>query len=589
MTTTMLLLAVPMMIVAAIAQYQSQSVIREQSLTLNTRLAEAGVEKLETSSAQLDDIYRSIYLNKNFCSYLSNHTRVVSYSQSMNDANLLENIFLSSLSSRSDLYSIIYIDNEGHLTYATRDEGGYYSDYRTCGLSEGYTKLVEHRDGWTGGLRLLPTDTHMPLRNVRSSTPLYVYTAARRIVNTEDSFEPMGVMFITIDLSDLARLADLILPDQSSTVYICNAEGKVIYDSSGKFTAGSLPSNLSAYLDGEAKREVVMNGKGYIMVSAKAEDLDWYVLTLIPEAVYTADAMSVSVAILAAAAIALLIAALVTTFTSGTISQPVEQLAEAMADTGIRHLNRRVKVYGSDEIARLGKSFNTLMDHLNTSIQNEYEMELRQKDAAIRALQAQMNPHFLYNVLQSIASMAVLREIPEIATMSNALGRILRYNIKGATTLATVRDETEHVVNYLSIQKIRFGDRLCYEMDVPEYVMNCKLPRVTLQPMVENAIIHGFERQQETGHISICCWMDEEQLVLEVSDDGKGISPARLKAIRKDLDENEGSVTASIHGIGISNLNARLKLLYGDKGKIEIGSDQDVGTVVRILLPVRRG
>ena len=284
---------------------------------------------------------------------------------------------------------------------------------------------------------------------------------------------------------------------------------------------------------------------------------------------------------------ALILIAVVTAVASGAISRPVEQLAEAMDETQLRHLNQRVTVTGSDEIARLGNSFNTLMDKLELAIYNEYETALQQKNAEIRALQAQMNPHFLYNVLQSMAAMADLHQIPELSVMAAALGKTLRYNISGKEPLVTLRDEIAHAENYLTIQKIRFGDRLHDQVNVPEYVMDHLVPRVSIQPMVENAIIHGFESSGQTGNISISAWEEKRQLIIEVADDGRGIPEDQLAALQAALEENSG--LAENQGIGIQNLNTRLRLLYGAAGTLTIDSEEGTGTVVHIIIPVDGG
>lgn len=193
---------------------------------------------------------------------------------------------------------------------------GFYESYLACGLPETYLAQLEGVDGWEHGLRMLPTQLHIPLRSNRSQPP-YVYTAARKIVNTEKRFEPVGVMFITVDLSDLERLTNLIRPDEQAITYIAGAGGRVIFDSSGERTGGVLPDRLAGRLGGETKQDVVLeDGRTYVMVSAKAADLDWYVMTLIPEGGLYGDALSVSTSIVVTALLALLIAILITTVSS---------------------------------------------------------------------------------------------------------------------------------------------------------------------------------------------------------------------------------------------------------------------------------
>lgn len=580
------LLSLVLIAVAAITHHQSVAIIRSQSFALNNKLVEAGVEKLETSFGQLNSLFQAIYLNADFKELLRRQGTKTDSPTSFTDAALAKSVFLSALSSRQDLYSIIFIDPDSRLFYATRDEAASYEDYETCNLPQCYLDEIQAGDTWTRGMHMLPTVRHPQVGRFNHESP-YVYTVARKIVNTERQFAPAGIMFITVDLSDMERLADLIHPDNSSITYITSRDGEIIFDSSHEQIGGVLPENVVSKLAGTTLRDVTLDdGKSYVMVSAQATESEWYVVTLIPEDVYTADALHVSTAILLTSVVALLIVAFFTYIASLAISRPIEELAGVMANAGLENLHERVNIRGTDEIAQLGASFNQLMSELERSIHNEYVMNLQQKEAKIQALQAQMNPHFLYNVLQSISSMALLYSAPQIETMATALGNVLRYSIKADGVYASVREELEHVNNYLAIQKIRFQDRVNYFVDVPECVMDLLLPRISLQPMVENAIVHGLEPQQASGTIAIRAWIEGGRLVIEVTDDGYGIPPEDLLLLQKALAGNMGK--RQIAGIGLSNLNTRLKLLYGEFGMLKIDSEYGVGTVVQIEVPVQR-
>lgn len=584
----LVLMSLVLMVVAGVTHHQSVAAIRVQSYELNRHLVEAGVEKLETSCVQLNSLFQSVYLNDDFKSLLRRQGGVTDNAGSFADAFLAKSVFLSVLSSRQDLYSIIYIDLRGRLFYATRDKAGFYENYMDCCLPESYLNEIRDIHTWKNGMRMMPTERHPQFGNVTREEP-YVYAAARKIVNTENQFATAGVMFITADLSDMERLTDLICPNNESVTYISNSEGHVIFDSTFKRIGGNLSNSVMDQLDETTLRDVKFeDGQTYIMVSAQSRETGWHVITLIPEAVYTSDALSVSKAILLTACIALIVAAIFTYMASSVISRPIEKLAKVMTNAGLDNLHERVEIRGRDEIAQLGATFNHLMDDLECSIHNEYIMNIQQKETKIQALQAQMNPHFLYNVLQSMASMALIHNVPEIATMATALGNVLRYNIRADDAFATVREELEHVENYLSIQKIRFRDRLNYFIDAPECTMDGLLPRVSIQLMVENAIIHGFEARQEPGTILIRVWLEGEDLVIEVADDGQGITSDNLKLLKKELDAQNGSDAHSMIGIGLSNLNARIKLLYEKAGILQIDSEYSVGTVVRIEVPMKR-
>ena len=586
MITVLLLLAVPMGIVVLIAQVRSQAVIRSQALTLSTKLVTAGAERLETSCERIDDIYRSIYLNEGFRAFLRGAGREKSTAERHRETEQLQSVFLSALSSRSDIFSVIYVTPDGRLVYAARSEAGSYDDYRAAALPDEYLALVSDGTLSSDSAVLLPTGVHMPLRHAPQGGAEPVYAVVRRIVNTEGHFEDAGTMFITVDLSDFEKLTELIRPGDDSRVCVCDETGRLVFDSSGAASGETLPEEMLCFADGAPQHELTTGGVSYAMASARAETAGWYVLMLTPQSEFSAGAMSVSSAILTAAVAALILIAVVTAIASRVISQPVKELADAMDETQLRDLSYRVTVSGADEIARLGNSFNALMDKLERSLAGEYEAALQQQKAEIRALQAQMNPHFLYNVLQSMASMAAVRHMSDLASMATALGSTMRYTISGSEPLVSLREELSYVENYLTIQKLRFGERLHAEIDVPEYVMSCAVPRVSIQPLVENAILHGLEQREKPGTIRIGAWTAGERLTVEVTDDGQGMTEEELAQLRSAL--YAPSPAEERRGIGLRNLYMRLRLLYDETAQLTLDSEEGIGTVVQIVIPMER-
>ncbi len=584
----LLILLLSLGLVTVISHQKSLFVIREQSSALNVSLSQMGAEQLGAAASQINTIYQSIYLDSEFRDYLKNLALKGPQNLPSGYTNQLKSVFLSRLSSRTDLYSIIYIDPLGRLTYCTRDEAGHYASYQSCGLPEDYAALYETLDGWQSGLKMLPTAKHMALRSKLGDKAPLVYAAARKIVNTESHYESVGVMFITMDLSTCAHMARTISADSSALVYVTDQSGTVIYDSSGARTGKPIPEALVAYFGSESKEPILsIERTSYVIAYSDVASFGWRVVTLVPEEVYAGEAYSVSNAILLSAIAVLVLAAALTTLFSRILSHPLEQMAQTMNRVDPEHLSIRAAVGGHDEVAQIAQSFNELMDRLQAAIQSEYLLEIRHKEAMLRALQAQLNPHFLYNVLQSVSSMAEVREAPEIVTLARSLGSVLRYSIQCESLTASVREEVSHVEHYLLIQKIRFGERLHYKLNVPEYAMDYRLPRVFLQPMAENAVIHGLEARPEPGNLSIRIWLEDELLYIEVSDDGCGIAPEELNRIYEQFRHTQ--IPSSETGIGLINLKSRLELFYGDRASLHIETEIGVGTSITIALPAERG
>lgn len=215
------------------------------------------------------------------------------------------------------------------------------------------------------------------------------------------------------------------------------------------------------------------------------------------------------------------------------------------------------------------------------------------KQAQYLALQNQINPHFLYNSLEGIRGEAITAGLDNVAEMAEALGNFFRYIISNVENLVTLEDELSNIENYFFIQHYRFGERLnlCIECDCndKDEILKCRLPKLTLQPIVENSIFHGLERKIGNGHVNIRIESTPKRLIITVSDDGLGMGEERLKQLNERLNTQSFDYVKADGekkvGIGIINVNNRIKLLYGEEYGINIYSTLNVGTDVVITLP----
>ena len=273
---------------------------------------------------------------------------------------------------------------------------------------------------------------------------------------------------------------------------------------------------------------------------------------------------------------------------------PVVKLEKA-----IRVLENRGTDFGlgfkNDELYPLSDSLSNMLNQLKDSMDREYSAQILKKQAEINALQSQINPHFLYNTLESIRGQALVEGMDEIADMTEALSALFRYSISKRGNIVTLEDELRNVDNYFTIQQYRFNNKFSIAkiLDENEDVLEYKLPKLTIQPIVENAIYHGLETKLGKGNITIRVTATSMRLIINIVDDGIGMEKAKVDYLNESLNlgtdyfpVRDDSITPCI---ALINVNRRIKLNFGDQYGITVYSTPHVGTDVEIVLPLLKG
>jgi len=242
--------------------------------------------------------------------------------------------------------------------------------------------------------------------------------------------------------------------------------------------------------------------------------------------------------------------------------------------------NAKILPENNDEIGKLALSFNYMVDKIAVLMEERYRLGKEIKNLELKALQAQINPHFLYNTLDLINWMSVRANVPEISRIIESLSRFYRLSLSKGEDLVTIKNELEHVKAYVEIQNMRFGDNIKLQINVPEEIHNYVMPKLILQPIVENSIIHGIlEKEQEKGTIKIYGKLQEKEINLFIEDNGVGMSEEKIIQILTTSSSNEP------HGYGVKNINERLKLYYGADYGLTYKSRPGMGTIAIIRIP----
>lgn len=405
---------------------------------------------------------------------------------------------------------------------------------------------------------------------------LYLARQIRAVPNLR--LDDMGTIVIECDIQNIVKTyldaghnltTGLIITDGTNMVYRSSLLPAAITGDE-KETSGYSLRNIGH--------------KKYFTVSKQSETFGWHYIYAIPydsifQKVAEIQSLELLVFLLAFVAVLLLGRRLAISMT-----RPLEKLASAicLVETGsfqIPPANPR-DTERRDEIGMLAHDFRLMVRKINDLITENYVKQLTIKDTQMKALQAQINPHFLYNTLESINWMAKLNQQPEISRMAESLGYLLRGALKMEGNVITVDRELQLLKSYITIEAIRYEDRLDFHLVVENRLRTCQMPPFTLQPLVENSIAYGLEKRTGSCRIEVRFFDDPEKLWITVEDNGPGISPERMEQIRQDSYVPKG------FGIGLKNIRDRYRLIYGDAAGITISSP-GTGTRVTLWLPKR--
>lgn len=274
---------------------------------------------------------------------------------------------------------------------------------------------------------------------------------------------------------------------------------------------------------------------------------------------------------------------------SKSIYVPIKKLHDVTTTIARHDLEALVTADNADEITELGLSFNIMVGKIKELLDAKIEEHENLKKAELRALQAQINPHFLYNTLDAIIWMAETKRVDQVVELVRVLSRFFRITLSKGKDWITVREEIEHVESYLAIQKMRYRDILDYQIDVPDDMRDGQILKLTLQPLVENALYHGIKNKRKGGVIVVRGRrLDGDLLRIQVEDNGIGIMHDQLAQIRTLLEIESGDALIGESGYGITNVNQRIKLYYGQEYGLAIESEYLHGTCVSLVIPLRR-
>jgi len=398
-----------------------------------------------------------------------------------------------------------------------------------------------------------------------------------------DPQEPV-ILLVDVNFRLIEQLCSQVQLGRRGYVFIMDSNGDIVYH----------PQQQMLYLGvkQEAIAEVMPLSDGSHQIEYNGQDLSASIYSLgesgwrlvgisyLDDIVTAADDMRTLILILVLLGTFLVF--LISVQLAAFMTRPLQRLQRRMKEVEAGALNTVAEEGGAYEIKQLAGSFNTMISQLQNLMNQIIDDHTKLRKSEMKALQAQINPHFLYNTLDSIVWLAEDGDNQSVVTMVSALARFFRLSISGGHDLITIADELRHAENYLIIQSIRYKDRFDYVFDADETALKCKTVKIILQPILENAIHHGIEKSVDHGHIRIEVRDHGDQILMRVSDNGLGIPPEVLARIF-EINPSRSS------GIGVKNVHQRIQLYFGKQYGLEITSELEVGTTVDVWLPKTMG
>ncbi|MFB5268398.1 sensor histidine kinase [Paenibacillus enshidis] len=416
-----------------------------------------------------------------------------------------------------------------------------------------------------------------------------------RLVKELKHFRNIGILVVQIknwQFDRIFRNLRLNEPTGNTTFMLANNKGLIVYDQTG-LNSGKNMSDLMGhpfrYGSGYESYRTPFQGDQSMISIYHLKDYPWSLISVTPWSSLTAESSVYALWFVVFMVVCLAAAVLFNMLFMNRITGYIAVLVRFMGRVEEGDLSARVKPGKEAELRVLGEGFNSLMDRIGilfAKISSEQEQKAR---AELRVLQAQIKPHFLFNTLESINGLAVRGEGRKVSEMVIRLAGMLRTSIQEREEI-TLAEEISHLRSYLEIQQYRFSGLFTYEIFIPEELRACLVLKLTLQPLVENAIQHGFEGRTSGGVLHIAVWEEQGDIILEAADNGAGISPEVLGTFQYMIREQDDSAAGSRwfgeqRGLGVRNVADRIRIQYGSSYGIIICSHKDSGTVIRCKIP----
>lgn len=490
----------------------------------------------------------------------------------------LEKVFLNTKSTAKEFLSFDLYNLPGENIYS----GLYFENLQVADKYKNFFGQLQK-----SGNRLISLGAAKDL----STNPILYF--ARNVRSIDFSFGSyIGYAVFTLDQDFLNKIIQKIKVETSGYFFLMDQNGIILSHDSEELTAALLnnPKSRLKLQKPSGSYNLTIGGKDYLVFYDTSDRMGFKIVGVVPLQEIKTRVYPILWYNLVFLFLALIFIFAVATFISSSITSPIQNLQSFMNEVSKENSLTPVDYRGKDEVAVLTGHFNNMIARLNKLVHENYQSKLREsqlmfleKEAQLNALRQQINPHFLYNTLESIKWMAYKKGVFEICDMATALGKFFRWSITGGGDFVTIGEEIEHLKNYLYIQKVRFQDKFAVRWEISAEILRYVTLKLTLQPLVENAVIHGVESMEEGAVITMRGYIAGSRIHFEIEDNGIGMTEAQLRELKRKLTAPEQNDSRA--SIGITNVYQRLRLYFGATFSFDIESEAGRGIIVKLSIP----
>ena len=567
------LMVLAMLVFMVIAMRYTSGTIYENSINYMSQIIQQVNYDIDTYIEYMENISSIIAKSSDVPRYLFDQNQTEAEREAEKERILTQ--FQTIMESRDDIYNVAAVAKNGRYIINRRDDE--LTGYVDIESLDWYQAAMESKSG------IAVSSSHV--QNAIQSSYKWVITLSRALVNNQTG-EREGLFFVDLNYSAISDLCNNNSIEEKGYIFVLDAEGNIVYHPKQQLMYGGLKTeNIDAIMECEEDSLIIdEGGESKLYTMSKSKRTGWTVVG----AAYTSELLKnneqAQMWYLLVASILLLAVIGISGIISREITKPIRSLRDSMRKVQNGQFDTHVEVITENEIGSLGRSFNLMTSEIRALMeQNVYEQKQKRK-SELKALQAQINPHFLYNTLDSIIWMSEAGENDEVVEMTSALARLLRQSISNDQEEVELEKEIEYVKNYLTIQKMRYKDKLEFFIYVDPRVAHVPVIKLVLQPLVENAIYHGIKYKETKGNLKIYAKPVDGRVEIVVADDGIGMDEDVMEHI---FDEHRKEQKRN--GVGVPNVQKRLQLQYGSEYGIRYESVKGAGTKVVITIPTDGG